>query len=147
MKIRNTFIIFLVSGFWHGANWTFVIWGLLHALFFLPLLISNKNRTHTGDIAEGRILPSLKESGQITITFFMTLIAWIFFRADSINDAIQYIIRMISPQLFSLPEVNAKNIMGFIIGFIIIGITGPFVCGARTITVSELLRPVDESFV
>jgi D-alanyl-lipoteichoic acid acyltransferase DltB (MBOAT superfamily) len=54
MKVRNTFIIFIVSGFWHGANWTFLIWGFLNALYFLPLLLMKKNRAHTNTVAEGK---------------------------------------------------------------------------------------------
>jgi len=61
MKIRNTFIIFIVSGFWHGANWTFIVWGALNALYFLPLLLANKNRSNLGVVAEGKLLPTLKE--------------------------------------------------------------------------------------
>ena len=60
MKVRNTFIIFIVSGFWHGANWTFVVWGALNALYFLPLLLTNSNRNNLHIVAEGKFLPSLK---------------------------------------------------------------------------------------
>ena len=74
MKIRNTFIIFLVSGFWHGANWTFIVWGGLNALYFLPLLLMKKNRTHLGTVAEGKYLPSVKEAFQMVLTFFLTTI-------------------------------------------------------------------------
>ena len=85
MKVRNTFIIFIVSGFWHGANWTFIVWGVLNAIYFLPLLLANKNRTHLGVIAENRMLPSLKELGGMGLTFFLTVIAWVFFRAESVE--------------------------------------------------------------
>jgi D-alanyl-lipoteichoic acid acyltransferase DltB (MBOAT superfamily) len=91
MKIRNTFIIFLVSGFWHGANWTFVIWGFLNALFFIPLLLANKNRSHTNVVAENRHLPNIKEFLQIIITFALTCFAWVFFRANNLTDSIEYI--------------------------------------------------------
>ncbi|TDS13446.1 D-alanyl-lipoteichoic acid acyltransferase DltB (MBOAT superfamily) [Maribacter caenipelagi] len=91
MKIRNTFIIFLVSGFWHGANWTFVFWGFLNALYFLPLLLRSKNRVNTNIVAEGKWLPNLKETIQMLFTFSLTVFAWIFFRADSITHAYNYI--------------------------------------------------------
>ena len=91
MKVRNTFIIFLVSGFWHGANWTFIIWGLLNALYFLPLLLSNKNRVNTNLVAEGRIFANINEIGQILTTFTITVFAWIFFRANSLSHAFGYI--------------------------------------------------------
>ena len=61
MKVRNTFIIFIVSGFWHGANWTFIVWGALNAIYFLPLLLLNKNRTNTDTVAQGKYLPTFKE--------------------------------------------------------------------------------------
>ncbi|MBF1097142.1 MAG: MBOAT family protein, partial [Riemerella sp.] len=54
MKVRNTFVIFVVSGFWHGANWTFIAWGLLNAIYFLPLLLTSKNRVNLGVVADGR---------------------------------------------------------------------------------------------
>jgi len=89
--IRNVFIIFLVSGFWHGANWTFVVWGGLNALFFLPMLLRKKNRVNTDVVAANSVLPSIKEVGQILFTFALTTFAWIFFRAESMTDALQYI--------------------------------------------------------
>jgi D-alanyl-lipoteichoic acid acyltransferase DltB (MBOAT superfamily) len=91
MKIRNTFAIFLVSGFWHGANWTFIVWGGLNAIYFLPLLLAKTNRQNLEVIAQGRLLPSLKEFFQVIITFAITCFAWIFFRADSVSDALLYI--------------------------------------------------------
>jgi len=91
MKVRNTFIIFVVSGFWHGANWTFIVWGALNAIYFLPLLLRDKNRVHTGDIAANRLLPSLKELKGMLITFGLTVIAWVFFRAENIGHAVQYL--------------------------------------------------------
>ncbi|MFD1002992.1 MBOAT family O-acyltransferase [Ohtaekwangia kribbensis] len=89
--IRNTMIVFLISGFWHGANWTFIVWGALNGLYFLPLLISGKNRVHTDTVAEGRFLPTFKEAFQILATFSLTCFAWIFFRAANIGDAFEYI--------------------------------------------------------
>lgn len=89
--VRNTFIIFLVSGLWHGANWTFLAWGAYHALLFLPLILLGKNRKHTGIVAEGRLLPSLKELVQMGLTFLLAVLGWIIFRAESIGDAWQYI--------------------------------------------------------
>jgi alginate O-acetyltransferase complex protein AlgI len=90
LKVRNTFIIFIVSGFWHGSNWTFIAWGALNALYFLPILLTNQNRNNLGPIAEGRMLPSVKESVSILFTFTLTVIAWIFFRAENIEHALEY---------------------------------------------------------
>ena len=92
MKVRNTFIIFIVSGFWHGANWTFIVWGLLNAIYFLPLLLTKNNRNHLNVVAEGKYLPSLKEAALMGLTFIITVLTWIFFRAENIGHAVQYIL-------------------------------------------------------
>jgi len=90
-KIRNTFTIFIVSGFWHGANWTFIVWGALNAIYFLPLLLTNKNRTNIEIVAHGKYLPSFKECFQIAVTFGLTVVAWIFFRANNVEHALNYL--------------------------------------------------------
>jgi len=90
-QIRNVFVIFLVSGFWHGANWTFIAWGFLNALYFLPLMLIGKNRKNLDNVAEGKLFPHSKEALQIFITFFLTVFAWIFFRAKDITSAFEYI--------------------------------------------------------
>ena len=107
--VRNTFIVFLVSGIWHGANWTFFAWGMYHALLFLPLLLMGKNRKYTDQLAEGRILPTLKETGRILLTFFLVMIGWIVFRAESIGEAWGYISRMFSASLFSVPLLIVRE--------------------------------------
>jgi len=104
MQIKNTFVIFIVSGFWHGANWTFIVWGLLNAIYFLPLLIFNKNRQHINIVAANRLLPSLKEILGIIFTFSLTVLAWIFFRAENLSHAIAYINGLLSFNLFTIPE-------------------------------------------
>lgn len=103
-KIRNTFIIFIVSGFWHGANWTFIFWGALHAIYFLPLLLFNKNRSYLDVAAKGKLLPSGKEILQMACTFFLVMFAWIFFRSATIHDAFACIKIILSKSLFSLPR-------------------------------------------
>ena len=104
-SIRNTFIIFLVSGFWHGANWTFIAWGALNAIYFLPLMLLKRNRSNLDIVAQGRIFPSVREIIGMTATFTLTVFAWIFFRAETVSDAISYIGRIFSPTLLSVPEV------------------------------------------
>ena len=96
MKVRNTFIIFLVSGFWHGANWTYIVWGLINAIYFLPLLLQNKNRSNMGEIEMGWNVSSLKTIFNILLTFGLTTLAWIFFRAKNMTEAIGYIQKMIT---------------------------------------------------
>ena len=108
MKVRNTFIIFLVSGFWHGANWTFIVWGGLNALYFLPLLLLKRNRTNLGVVAEGRMLPSLRELWQMGRTFLLTVLAWIFFRSESVSQAIGFLERLTNQGLLLLPDFNGR---------------------------------------
>jgi alginate O-acetyltransferase complex protein AlgI len=103
MKVRNTFAIFLVSGFWHGANWTFIIWGALNAIYFLPLLLTNNNRKNLGVVAEGKIQPSLRDLLAMLTTFTLTVFAWIFFRANNLKHAFSYVSEILSPSLFEIP--------------------------------------------
>jgi alginate O-acetyltransferase complex protein AlgI len=120
MKIRNTFIIFLVSGFWHGANWTFIVWGALNALYIMPSIIFNTNRNNLNIVAQGKNLPSIKEIISIGITFTLTVFAWIFFRADTLTDAIQIISQIFSPSLFSVPTFRPTNLLVLIVVFLVI---------------------------
>jgi D-alanyl-lipoteichoic acid acyltransferase DltB (MBOAT superfamily) len=109
-KIRNVFIIFIVSGFWHGANWTFIAWGALNALYFLPLLLSKRNRTHLETVASGKYFASFNELMHMSLTFMMVVFAWIFFRAENMNHALNYISGIFSPSLFTVPViVGMKN--------------------------------------
>lgn len=94
--IRNTWVIFLLSGLWHGANWTFVIWGAIHAALFMPLLIAGKNRQYMDTVAAGKRLPSVKETGLMLTNFIVVMFAWIFFRSDNFTEAIDYILSMCS---------------------------------------------------
>ena len=101
--IRNTFVIFLLSGFWHGANWTFIAWGAYHAVLFLPLILLGRNRKHTDIVAAGRILPTLKEAGQMLLTFFLAVIGWIIFRAESIGQAWEYVGGICDSSIITVP--------------------------------------------
>lgn len=118
MKVRNTFIIFLVSGFWHGANWTFIVWGALNAIYFLPLLLAKRNRKNLGIVAEGRWLPSLNDVGRMLITFLLTCVAWVFFRAPDVTTALAYLNGMVTPSLFSVPEIGQPMLAPLLLLFI-----------------------------
>lgn len=104
MKIRNTIIIFVVSGFWHGANWTFVVWGALHALYFMPLILFNQNRKNIEVVAQGKLAASLSDIFKISLTFALTLIAYVFFRAENIGHAFSYLTEIFSKSILELPE-------------------------------------------
>ncbi len=124
MKVRNTFIIFIVSGFWHGANWTFIVWGALNAIYFLPLLLRNKNRQNMEVVAQDSYLPTFKELWQMLLTFGLTVIAWVFFRAENIGHAMSYLGGMFSKSLLSFPYyegvVYAKYLLPLLILFMIV---------------------------
>jgi len=119
MKIRNTFIIFLVSGFWHGANWTFIIWGGLNALFIMPSIILNTNRSNIEIVAKGKIFPSMKDFFSILITFLLTTLAWIFFRSNSVSDALSFVGKIFSYSLFEITNtVFPKKLLIWLIVFV-----------------------------
>jgi len=103
-KIRNVFVIFIVSGLWHGASWNFIVWGGLNALYFLPLMLTKNNRNHLNTVAEGSLFPTYKEFLSIGLTFFLTVIAWVFFRADTLTEAVHYLNLMFSSSFFSMPS-------------------------------------------
>jgi len=132
-KVRNTFIIFIVSGFWHGANWTFIVWGFLNALYFLPLLLTKTNRANLEVVAHNKTLPSLREAFGIFTTFLLTIFAWIFFRADNLTHAFSIFNEIFSSSTLSAPYLDGGKNLSFtlilMIVFVVIewfGRTGHF---------------------
>ena len=109
MKVRNTMIIFLVSGFWHGANWTYIVWGFINALYFLPLLLLNKNRDNLEVATLSFNFKSIKTVFSIIFTFALTCFAWIFFRSKSIADALEYIKRIFTNRSFSTQYFSVER--------------------------------------
>lgn len=101
--VRNTFVIFLVCGLWHGANWTFLAWGAYHAILFLPLILLGKNRKYTDQIAANSILPSCKEVLQMTLTFALVVLGLIIFRAETVSQAWEYLCGIIIPNSNTIP--------------------------------------------
>lgn len=117
-SIRNVFIIFAVSGFWHGANWTFIFWGLFHAILFLPSFIFNTNRKYTTSIiAQNTLLPSPKELIQVITTFILVTIGWVLFRSETIIDAFNYLNKMIVE--INIPKSN-RAVIPYVIILIIL---------------------------
>ena len=110
-KVRNTFIVFVVSGFWHGANWTFIFWGFVNALCFLPLLLSNSNRGFLNVVAENSVLPSVTEFIRVLSTFLLVSIIWIFFRSTNISQALSIIHEIFSSSLLSRPSYLTKKML------------------------------------
>ena len=110
--VRNTFVIFLISGFWHGANWTFIVWGVYHAVLFLPLILTGKNRKYTNNVAEGRRIPTLRELCQMLFTFALVVVGWIIFRSPGLPTLSRYLLGMChietlsaAYKIFVLPEL------------------------------------------
>ena len=124
MKIRNTFIIFIVSGFWHGANWTYVVWGFINAVYFLPLLLSNSNRNNMDEIVLKWNFDSVKVILSILYTFFLTCIAWVFFRAKTIMDAFLYLKQIVIKRDFGFqylePDRYNYELIVLIVLFVLI---------------------------
>ena len=117
IAVRNTFIIFLLSGFWHGANWTFLLWGAYHALLFVPLLLLNQNRRYRDTVAtttlpdgtiKAKLLPSIKESFQMLITFALVVFGWIIFRATGLKTLSAWICGILDSSLFTIPWLMNK---------------------------------------
>ena len=104
--IRNTFVVFLVSGLWHGANWTFLVWGAFHACCFLPLLLRGTNRRYLGPVAEGRWLPSVREVWQMGCTFSLAALGWLFFRAATLSEAWTWLQKLFLGFDFSLEPLR-----------------------------------------
>ncbi len=120
MKVRNILIIFIVSGFWHGANWTFIFWGFLNALYIIPSVIFKTNRNNLDMVAQGKYLPSLKELFSMIITFSLTVFAWIFFRAQNIHSAFSFVSGIFSRSLFTMPAVFPISLLFLLFTFMVI---------------------------
>ena len=116
-KVRNTFIIFIVSGFWHGANWTFIVWGALNAIYFLPSLLSGKNRHYMETVACGKCFPSVREFLLMTKTFGLTVVAWIFFRASDLDHAFTYVTDLVFGLAGKEGYVQVLNIIYWEMGY------------------------------
>lgn len=117
-QIRNIVVVFAVSGFWHGANWTFIAWGLLNALFILPLILRRKHRTYRDTVASGRVFPRMREVWAMAFTFLLTTLAWVFFRSESIGQAITYLYSIVQPSLFSVPSTPGKVVAMLLVFFV-----------------------------
>jgi D-alanyl-lipoteichoic acid acyltransferase DltB (MBOAT superfamily) len=119
-QVRNTFIIFLVSGFWHGANWTFLAWGFINALYFMPLLLFNRNRKHVDSLVLKANVEGVRTFLNILFTFALTCLAWVFFRSKTLTDALLYLKRMatdwhFSSQYFSIERYSEELVYLLII--------------------------------
>jgi len=123
-QVRNVFVIFIISGFWHGANWTFIAWGVLNAFYFLPLLLLRRHRANLDVLSHEGLLPSFKTIVSILFTFGLTVLGWIFFRAESISHALMYFTEIFSSSLWTVPEFvgrkKALAVLGLVTLFMIV---------------------------
>lgn len=120
IKVRNTFAIFILSGFWHGANWTFIFWGLLNALYIMPSIILETNRKHLDIVSQGRYFPTMNEVFAMGTTFSLTTFAWIFFRSENMPQAINYISGIFSTSFFSFPTVVPQYLIFWLLVFLLV---------------------------
>lgn len=120
LSIRNVFIVFLISGLWHGANWTFVIWGGIHALLFLPAFMQGAHRKHQGDLLPAdRWLPRPADVVNLMLTFALVTFAWIFFRAPSLGSATEIISGIVAYQPGRLMPVDNNILLTILISLLI----------------------------
>ena len=101
--LRNVTVVFVLCGLWHGANWTFVVWGVINAAYFIPLVLFGTNRNHLDTVAKGRTLPTLRDLLSMGSTFALICVGWVFFRAESLAHALGYLNRMLSDSILSRP--------------------------------------------
>ena len=120
--IRNIMIVFLLSGLWHGADWSFVAWGAYHGLLLVLLILLNRNTKYEHVVAYERLCPTLKEFGQMVLVFALATFGWMMFRADNMTQFIDYTARMCRADLLSMPNVltGLKRTTLFIILMLIV---------------------------
>jgi len=104
----NIFIVFLITGLWHGANWTFVVWGLLHGFYIILSKITTKLRKNIADFINLTKHTRIHSFIKIIFTFFLVNITWIFFRANSLTDAI-FMIKGIFSLNWSIDSILRLN--------------------------------------
>ena len=129
MKFRNlrrysniiaVTMTFLVCGLWHGANWTFIIWGLLNGFYLSVFILFTKGQSSLGGNLNNHFLPSTKEFSKILGTFAITVFAWIFFRVESLSQAVSFLGKIFSVSLFHIPEIKPFVLLYLIIFLVII---------------------------
>ena len=119
-SIRNVFLVFLLSGFWHGANWTFLVYGIINFLYFLPLLIFNRNRDNKESIVLSDFGENVQTFFKIGMTFLMVSLARVFFRSETIADSFLYLRNIFSKTILNFPEIFPKTVLGLIFLFLLI---------------------------
>ncbi|MFH7014816.1 MBOAT family O-acyltransferase [Flavobacterium sp. FlaQc-47] len=119
-ELRNVFIVFMLIGFWHGANWTFIVYGFINFIYILPLILFSQNRKNIEIVSTNGLVNNCKVFLDIVMTFGLVSFARIFFRSNTVGDAFYYISKIFSNTLFTFPEVFPKTIIGFLFLFMCI---------------------------
>ncbi|MCZ7555273.1 MAG: MBOAT family protein [Bacteroidia bacterium] len=123
-RIRNMLVVFVLSGLWHGANWTYVLWGIFNALLFIPSRLRQPEKHQLSIVAAGRVLPSFPDAVKLLGTFFLTLIAWVIFRSETVSSAMIYFHGMFSSSLFTVPHFvgmgKAAVVLSLTLGFLVV---------------------------
>jgi len=119
-RLMNILATFTLSGFWHGANWTFIVWGLLNGIYYIPLMVAGRHHRNHGTIAESSRWPSLAELGGMSLTFSLTLVAWVFFRAASLKDALAFLSRMFTTSWLSRPSDRLLLGVAFVVPLVVV---------------------------
>jgi alginate O-acetyltransferase complex protein AlgI len=116
-QVRNALITFTVSGFWHGANWTFIFWGFLNGLYFIPLIFQkdNKRKDYRQIVAHDRWYPTFSETVKMTITFLLFLLGLVFFRSVNIGVAFDYLSMLITHQWMVRPTYLQPLVPCFVV--------------------------------
>ena len=109
--IRNIMIVFLLSGLWHGADWSFVAWGAYHGLLLVLLILLNRNTKYEHVVAYDKILPTFSELGQMLLVYVLATFGWMMFRADNMSQFIDYTARMCTTDLLSMPKLQGNTIL------------------------------------
>ena len=118
LSIRNVFIIFLVSGFWHGAYWTFIVWGLFHSILFLPTFIFNLNQKSSILIINKiNFLTTPKKIFQVGSTFLLITVGWVFFRSETVVDSFNYLNIMLFH--IDFPDQHRSPLLYYILPLIV----------------------------
>ncbi len=146
-SIRNVLIIFVVSGFWHGSKWTFIVWGLLNALYFLPSLLRQNKRTDVGIVAQGRLFPSFREVVSMGTTFVLISFSFIFFRSENLEVVFQFISGIISFSVFTVPAVLPEKLFWLILGLFLVEWVQRHKEHALQLALPILMKPVKWSFL
>lgn len=105
IKLKNIFLIFIIVGFWHGANWTFIVFGALHAVYYLPFVFVRSKVSLSDTIGGNNLFPNFKDFSYMMLTFILFSLSLILFRAENVSHAFSYFAEIFSYSFFNVPEV------------------------------------------